>query len=176
MSVEPCDWCQYNEFLNTYYDDILKGYDFVLGDPEDFPKTADPKKYVAGIILPELKKIGLRKDLEGQYMHVPFSRTLKYKGKNVTVMGIAPIHKPEFVAAHELWHAKRYKSKGSQNEDEIDRLALNDCVDFYVKKKLESLGEQTMGYADSVLNTLKNYSGKKSPKDPIGKLKNYLAA
>jgi hypothetical protein len=172
MSVEPCDWCQYNEFLNTYYNDILKGYDFVVGDPEDFPKTNDSNKYVAGIILPELKKIGLRKDLAGQYMHVPFSRKVKYKDRDITIMGIAPIHMPEFVAAHECWHGKKYKNNQPQDESEVDRLALNDCIDFYVKKKLQSFGEQTMGYADSAMNTLKSYPVKRSGN--VGKSNDYI--
>ncbi|MFH1229857.1 MAG: hypothetical protein V1678_05560 [Candidatus Aenigmatarchaeota archaeon] len=175
MSVEPCDWCQYSDFLNAYYNDILKGYDFVVGDPEDFPKTDDPNKYVAGLIIPELKKIGLRKDLTGQYMHVPFKRKVNYKDMDIMIMGIAPIHMPEFVAAHECWHGKRYNNNGSQDENEIDRLAIDYCIDFYVKNKLESFGKQTMGYAGGALNTLKNYTGKKSPKDPIGKMKDYLA-
>jgi hypothetical protein len=168
MSVEPCDWCQYNEFLNAYYDDILKGHDFLVGDPEDFPKLNDPNKYVAGMLEPELKRIKLRKDLQGQYMYVPFSRSVKYKGKDITIAGIAPIHKPEFVAAHECQHAKRYKSNQSQDEDLIDRLALNDCIDFYVKKKLESFSEQNMDYMASALNVYKNLPEKKS--SPLKKL------
>jgi len=133
MSLEPCGWCYNSQFLTETYGNSINDFEIYLGDPTNFPKIDDPKKFVAGMILPHLKEIRLRKDLQGIYDYVPVDKVYKINNKEVLVKGRIPIHLPEKVVAHEFEH---WLDLDETSEEEIDRRALEKYKDYYVKKSL----------------------------------------
>ena len=137
MSLTPCDWCRSDEFLSSYYGDILNEYALYLGEPRDMPKLSkDPNKDVIGYIDRPSKKIVLRNDLAGKYDIVPFSKLLNYNGMDFLVKGILKVPWDVFTAAHECSHGKYPYEK---SESEIDKRALDDYIEFYAQKFLKSV-------------------------------------